>query len=251
MACSLTCKAWLTTSQYHLFNEIVFTPPDILAFLEFVDSSSSNIATVVRRLVLQRSAYSMIRTVAINHAMPMTGKLNSHFRGLQSLTLSEIFWGILPPDIRYLLVDLVTVKHLNLQRVNFETMHQAIGFICAFPALESIALIDWTMQFSFIDTKILLDTADKLSLGYPLRIYFDCINLDRPKSTLHLIEWLVVQDPLPLIQLGILHLGPLTDLQLFTLPCIHKFMRMIDLSLVQLRIRVPQLSYTAQEMDGK
>ena len=240
MACSLTCKAWLITSQYHLFNELVATPTDIQAFLKFVESSSSHIATVVRRLVIQRSmVYSM------------TGKLNLHFRGLQSLTLSEIFWGILPPDIRHSLPDLVSVKHLNLHRVNFETLQQILQFICAFPALECVSLTDWTMHFPFLDTEMFLVTASRLSLRYPLRIHLDCVNLDRPKSILLFIEWLVIQDPLPLIQLDALRLGPLTDLTLFALPCVHKFMRILNPSLAQLHIRVPQLSYTAQEMDGR
>ena len=255
MACSLTCRAWLPACLYHLFSELVLTPHDILAFLEYADLSSSNIPTVVRRLVVRRSVYSiMIRTFAIEHVTPvtlMTRPANSYFRGLQSLTLSEIFWGVLPSDIRHLLSDLVTVKDLKLHRVNFETMHQVVEFICAFPALESLSFKDWTMHVPAVDLARFLDTAPKLSLRYPLHIHLDCINLDRPKSILYVIEWLVVQDPSPSIQLDTLRLGPFRDLLLLESPCIHKLMRFLDFSLVQLHIRTPQLPYSARDMDGR
>jgi len=50
---------WLPACQYHLFIKIVLAPPDVLAFLEYVNSSSSSIATTCP---LQRLVCSTLRT---------------------------------------------------------------------------------------------------------------------------------------------------------------------------------------------
>lgn len=249
-ACSLTCKAWLPASRYHLFDKIVLAPSDVLAFLEYVDSSSSTVATIVRRLVVQRSVYSMMRALRNKHITPRADHLKAHFRGLRSLTLSEVFWGVLPSDIRYTLSELVAVTELNLHRVNFETLHQAVQFISAFPALEHLSFKQWAMQVPDVAMDSYLVTAPKLAQKYPLRIHIDCLNLDRPKSIVHMIQWLVVQEPSPSIQLDTLRLGPLRDLSLLALPCIHKLMRMSDLPLVHLRIKAPQFPYSPHDSDS-
>jgi hypothetical protein len=187
-----------------------------------------------------------MRQPRITHAKSKAGK---HFRGLQSLTLSETSWGFLSSDIRDILSNLVTVKDLKLHRSNFDTIHQAVEFICAFPALQSLSFKD-SILVPNVDMHRFLTTAPRLSHSYPLHIYLDCLNLDRPKSILYLIEWLVVQEPSPLIQLDTLRLGPLRDRSLLPSLCIHKLMRMSDLPLARLQIKAPQFPYSAQESDG-
>lgn len=51
-ACSLTCNGWLPSSRHHLFSEIRLTPSNVHEFRRMLDSSSHDIASIVRCLEL-------------------------------------------------------------------------------------------------------------------------------------------------------------------------------------------------------
>lgn len=251
LACSLTCRAWLPACRYHLFDKIVLVPRDVLAFFEYVDSSSSDIGAAVRQLVVRRESVSSMMVMGTPRIAHVTlKKLSSHFQRLQTLTLLETFWSLLTFDTKDLLTHLVTVKDLRLHRAHFETVRRAVELICAFPALESVSFRDWAVLVQGTELNSFLATTPKLAQKYPLRVHLDCLNLDRSKTILYLIEWLMAQDPSPSVQLDILRLGPLQDLSLLASPCIHKLMRTNNLPLVQLQIKAPQFPYSSQELDG-
>src|ERR1700729_2042647 len=52
-ACCLTCKQWVSSSRFHLFSKITVTPVRIGSLLLSLESASTDIASMVRKLVIE------------------------------------------------------------------------------------------------------------------------------------------------------------------------------------------------------
>lgn len=246
MACSLTCTAWLPASQYHLFHEIELTPPDVQSFLEYADTWKSNITTLVRRLIVRRSAYTMMAAMRIKFITPKVSHLTKHLQGLESLTLYDIHWITISAEVRQLLSCPKNLKTLELHRVNFKSVRQTIAFICSFPSLENLSIRSWIMR----TPRESLDDAPNLTQKNPLHVRIAHMNLDLPGNIISFMEWLAVQDPCPTIQLDTLRLGPIHDRAIFMKQSIRKLIRM-NHTLNCLQIKAPQLAYERQDRDGE
>lgn len=249
LACSLTCKAWLPASQYHLFYEIALTPPELQTFLEYIDSSSSSIVTLIRRLVVHRSVSSIMGLLRVKFITPKTGHLTKHLQRLESLIISELHWNVLSAEVRQLLSSPQRIKYLELHRVNFGSIHQTVEFICSFPALKHLSIRGWIMKPPFVQMSEPIVEAPFLSQSSSLQVHISYINLDMPGNILSLIEWLGHQQPTPTVRLDALRLAPMHDRATMTLPSIRNLVRM-HVSLERLHIKAPQLPYEIQDRDG-
>lgn len=248
MASSLACKAWLPVCRRHLFKKITLSPPRVLEFLVHVDSTSSNIASFVNHLVVQQTW--RLGGYRILHDPPKTNRLALHLQGLKCLTLSELEWAAVPSEVQQLLTGIESVNILNFYRVNFKTMEQSIEYICSFPALETLALKGWGMHLP--DSQLSIDalsTVGRLPHIKPLHICIGLLNLDQPKSVFF-VHYIMRQDPLPVVQLDTLRLGPLHDHALLAMPYIRDFLRLSGPSLNQLQVRAPHSPYNASLRDG-
>jgi hypothetical protein len=52
-ACCLTCKQWVSSSRFHLFSKITVTPARVGSLLLSLESASTDIASMVRKLVVE------------------------------------------------------------------------------------------------------------------------------------------------------------------------------------------------------
>jgi len=247
MVSSLTCKAWLPTCRYHLFQEIVLSPPKVLSFLRYIDSSSSDVASYISHLIVQRLSNNRILGT---HNPSMTNYLAIHLEGLRSLTLSELQYTAVASEVRQLLAGLVNLSCLILHGVNFETMQQTIEFICSFPPLEILKLEGWSLHVPDRQMHEFLPTAQKLPQKTPLCVQIDHLNLDQPRSVVLFIEYIMQQTPSPVVQLDTLRLGPLHDQQFLKMPCIRNLMRLSGPCLNQLQIRAPEISFETAQTHG-
>lgn len=250
MASSLTCKAWLTGCRYRLFKEITLSPLGVVAFLAYIDSSSSDIASFIGHLIVQRTPIlDSFQTMHMDsNSPPKTDHLAIHLRGLKCLTLSDLEWHIVSLKARQLLTGIENVSRLILHRVNFQTIQQSIEYICSFPALEILTLKGWGMHIPNHQMNEFPSTT--IPQMKSLRIHISHLNLDQPKSVLYFIQYIMRQDPLPMIYLDTLRLGPLHDLSLLTMPSVRNFLRLSGPVLNQLQIRPPQIPYDATLKDG-
>lgn len=249
-ACALTCKTWARTCRYHLFNTITLSPPDVVAFLKFADASLQDLADLVRCLSVPGRSANTLYLARVAPVAPQTIRLKHHLRDLTSLKLSEMFWGVLPADQKYLLSNLPSITHLELHRVSFDNTHSMLQLICTFKALKTLTLVNWAMLSPQCDIQRFLTTAPKLSQQEAIHVRLDKLNLDMPRSIMLFMEWLMVQDPCPYIQLDCLRLGPLHDHSLLASPCIRRLMESGSTTVNNLQIKSSNIPYEPQAKTG-
>ena len=245
-ACSLTSTAWRPTSQYHLFHEIEFTPPDFQSFLDDADNLKSNIPTLVRRLIIRASGSWTIAAMRIKLIKPNVSHLTKYLQGLESLILYDIHWNAISTEVKQLLSCPKNLKTLELRHVGFESVRETIMFICSFPSLENLYIRSWNTRMP----RECLDDAFQLPQNHPLHIHLAYMNLDLPGNIIPFMEWLAVQDPCHTIELDTLRLGPILDRDIFMKKNIRKLIRM-NHTLNCLQIKAPQLPYERQDRDGE
>ncbi|KAF7972737.1 hypothetical protein HWV62_17088 [Athelia sp. TMB] len=225
---------------------ITLPPEDVVAFLEFTEGSSSDLISHVHSLNVRRSSgATFIR------GLPVTSRtmgLKRQLQKLNSLRLSEIFWGVLSADQRHLLSRLPSVTRLELDRVSFDTAHSMLDFISSFKALHTISFTNWYTQKPQIELASFLMTAPRLL--QPVHVHLDILNLDQPRSITLLIQWLMEQDPSPSIRIDALRLGPLHDHFWLANPCIQRLLASNNTVVDCLQIKGSRIIYGEESKTG-
>jgi hypothetical protein len=136
-ACSLTCKAFLPASRYHLFYTVRLKGRKVKGFLEFIDSSPK-IGLYVRRLLLfeGRGRYSF-EPRWLSSALPT---IVNRFPEVLVLTLDSLDWRLLDSDARTAVISgFQKVKSLETIFTHFEDPGQMNQFISSFPSLIDLS----------------------------------------------------------------------------------------------------------------
>jgi hypothetical protein len=127
--CSLVCKAWLSSSRYHLFFRIhVADTASLTRFLNDLDSPLSTIAPFVRALTLRKCDYlSPLDRVGIDVSRvipPQTAQLDP-----RTVSLSH----------------LKALRKLALAQFHFNHFGEFVDMVSVFPLLEEISLdgVQW------------------------------------------------------------------------------------------------------------
>lgn len=129
-------------------------------------------------------------------------KLTIKFPRANMLYVSAVDWElfILEDILRALSRTLTTITHLTLTRIKFRTFSHAAAFISAFPALRRVSMteVSWDLNST-------VTAAPSLALGQSLAVEVNSMQI-----VMHvrcLVEWLIVQNPLPIIHTFFMQVG--------------------------------------------
>src|ERR1700722_8251241 len=138
-ACSLTCKAFLPRTRYHLFSQVNLTSSDgANSFLDIISSANSSIpCTYVRRLVIGIFYWKgHFEAPWVNKALVI---LAARLTEVTELSVSGIRWRLLDDaEQTTVMLGFQKVKYLNICGT-FRTSGQINSFIASFPSLTDIS----------------------------------------------------------------------------------------------------------------
>ena len=133
-ACSLTCKAFLHASRYHLFYHVQLTDRQATRFLDIIlcsTHSSTSPCAYVRKLTISKWGHGDLRW--LNEALPFLAI------SLLKVTILELYllqWSQLDDAAKTaILSGFEDVKHLTIAFSLFETPEQMNQFIASFPSM--------------------------------------------------------------------------------------------------------------------
>jgi hypothetical protein len=139
LACSLTCKAFLSTSRKTIFETVaLFWPPD-------ADSFNSRFIGLIRA---SPELGSSVRTLHLTFPnlddatyIPNAAATLASLSKVTDLRIHYLNWNDTDADSRTALVSgFKTVKHLQLTFPKFEFSHEATEFIASFPLLTHLLI---------------------------------------------------------------------------------------------------------------
>ncbi|KAI8982881.1 hypothetical protein BD414DRAFT_463930 [Trametes punicea] len=141
-ACSLTCKAWLPSSRYHLFRNVRLRHADDVARFRTLLISAPGIAHCVRKLSFSADYDGATAEGSpqeddawVNGAAELLPKLNR----IDTLGLARVRWHALHQKTRSAFADVFrTVRQLFLFEVSFDASRDVISFLSGFPALQEL-----------------------------------------------------------------------------------------------------------------
>lgn len=155
LTCSLVCREWRVTSQYHLFRTVQVRHPSALSSFNDFLQDSPHVRGSVRDLSLCGSNLST--GTSYDEQMPVTtrdiSRCVSHLPKLESLLLDGIWWGDAPPretQNNPAQPDAVLSAAPNLRRLTirkvFTTPDVLLDTICAFASIGSLNIerVYWT-----------------------------------------------------------------------------------------------------------
>ena len=189
-ACSLTGRAWLASSRYHLFSNTTLRPHDIESFSELLRDPCNNIALVVQHLTAigfdwrhypLESAESASTTIL--HTLP---GVTAHLPMVKFLALFRINLTLCSPEIlQSTLSNLSGIEALELELVEVRGLDEAVELLCAFPLLKTLSLESFYWTNDTFDPQ---RSIARLRQRPPFVVHF--IDLRHPPPT-SLTDWLL------------------------------------------------------------
>ena len=135
-ACSLTCKAFLPASRYHLFYRVRLLSGNITRrFLDIICStpSSTSPCQYIRHLCLVEARHGSW----VNEALSL---LATRLLDVTILELDSLEWSELNDTGRAMILSgFQRVKHLEMTFSKFETLEQMNQLITSFPSLTHLS----------------------------------------------------------------------------------------------------------------
>ncbi|KAH9848854.1 hypothetical protein C2E23DRAFT_878458 [Lenzites betulinus] len=191
-ACSLTCKAWLPCSRFHLFRNVRLRHADDVFRFRSLLTSSPGIAPCVRKLSLSADyigagpdGTAQEDDTWVNGAATLLPLLHH----ITTLGLARVRWHALSPETRAAFAGVCrSVQQLFLFEVSFDASRDVVAFLSGFPALRELYFhaVSWKHDSPspFGDpTMEALAEAGRMQLSY---LFLD------PKSSPTLVtEWLL------------------------------------------------------------
>jgi hypothetical protein len=227
LACSLTCKGWLSCSRYHLFSEVLLHNSNVDSFMELLDIEWTSVGPAIQRLTLDQLEPGSDRNSRPIHASPNVPRLVYHLYNVVSLRVSRVIWENAPQSVQEL-VSCINFKHLEIRFTSFKTYSQLANIICASPMLHTLSLsgIYWESSGS---------SALHLQRR-PFRLHY--LGLHSFGRLRICVEWLLTQSPVPPVQFLCVHLD-VAAVEPEVIPFLRTFMRTAGASVERLRILVP------------
>ncbi|KAI0636457.1 hypothetical protein C8Q77DRAFT_1050271 [Trametes polyzona] len=192
-ACSLTCKAWLPASRFHLFRNVRLRHADDVFRFRSLLSSAPGVAPCVRKLSLSADYNGATAEGAaqeddtwVNSAASLLPLLNN----ISTLGLARVRWHALNDETRAAFAGVCkSVRQLFLFEVSFEASRDVVAFLSGFPALQELYFqaVSWKHDspspFDEPNSPQALTDAGRMQLSY---LFLD------PKSSPTLVtEWLL------------------------------------------------------------
>jgi hypothetical protein len=193
LACGLTCKQWLPSSRCHLFSDIILNQQRVGSFLEILESASTDIALMVRRLVLHDFAEMDWRGGEPIELSAMYKRMQHVFTLLhrvKQLRLSKSYSRVVTAGM---VSALNSVRELEMVNMRFAEEEHAFEFIYAFPLLQSLSIVEsnWTYSPS---------RSSRYNTVRPGQPSFSLRSLSLGMDALSgIAQWLLGLDPLPAI----------------------------------------------------
>ncbi|KAI0332589.1 hypothetical protein GY45DRAFT_1320789 [Cubamyces sp. BRFM 1775] len=192
-ACSLTCKAWLPSSRFHLFRNVRLRHAEDVVRFRALLASAPGIAPCVRKLSLSADYGGATPEGSpqeddawVNGAAALLPLL-SH---ITTLGLARVRWHALNEETRAAFAGVFkNVRQLFLFEVSFEASRDVVAFLSGFPVLQELYFqaVSWKHDspspFENPDTLHEFAEAGSMHLSY---LFLD------PKSSPTLVtEWLL------------------------------------------------------------
>ncbi|KZT72204.1 hypothetical protein DAEQUDRAFT_62125 [Daedalea quercina L-15889] len=134
-SCSLTCRAWLSTSRAQLFRFVVFHNHSAVLRLSAILEQSPYIGDFIRRLELHFDKFKSPNDLHI---------LQSVFvwtRSLHSLVLTDVF----PTANNFVLPEMASVSELILWRMSFRAANDFRVLMASLPNIRALRIFSLRM----------------------------------------------------------------------------------------------------------
>lgn len=228
--CSLVCKAWLPSCRYHQFSIVSIGTRSCTQFFELLyGRPDNNVESFVRTLEIQcADIVSVTESRVLWQTIPL---IRPHLsRGIKLSLVSGRFNQLPIIEIHDHFRD---IRSLSLETSSFPTFAGLVAFISGFPFLEelSVSRMSWNIQ----NEGNLLHLR-KFTRKKPLRM--NLLDLTRGRIRLF-VEWLLVQDQLPIIQTLCLDLSH--DEPAAMIP-VWRFLEVAGPSISRLEVNLPSHS---------
>jgi hypothetical protein len=130
-ACSLVCKTWTRSAQFHLFSDLIVTWKDVAQLVQ----PASVVIPLVRHLRLYYQDWNINLPLLVG------------FESIKSLTISDLVSHSL--DNRALLAlhcNFSAAVILRLKEVYFDNISDLVHFVCAFPRLQALSITQFDQR---------------------------------------------------------------------------------------------------------
>ncbi|KAK2462654.1 hypothetical protein APHAL10511_005387 [Amanita phalloides] len=132
--CALVSSSWLQLSRGHLFEKVELVPENYGKFLELLQSDHCSISYAVQNLSLVESDFALDKW--IDRAIY---ELEKWLPSVVRLRIYGLTWNDLSFASEQALVNgFKRVIRLHLEYLYLDDMATLLGFLCSFPALESL-----------------------------------------------------------------------------------------------------------------